>query len=82
MARLLGVTGQIYFAGTTIILPSHLDDEGLNCFDIWTFTSWCQQAGCLNVIRTNLIDANPLEKMAKQVASLFEARNEAFALAA
>ncbi|CAN5452900.1 hypothetical protein BH10PAT3_BH10PAT3_5890 [soil metagenome] len=50
--------------------------------DIWTFTSWCQQAGCLNVIRTNLIDAESLKSIAKQVASAFSVGNEAFALAA
>ena len=36
---------------------------GAEMLDIWTFTIWCQQAGSLNVIRTNRISANLTQKL-------------------
>ena len=68
---ILVLSRQTCLVGSTKSAQLHLDNEGLNRFDIWTFTNWCQQAGRLNVIRTTKLDANFVSKVKATLASVF-----------
>lgn len=57
-------------------------DEGAVLLDIWTFTSWCQQVGRLNVIRTNLLTANALDRVQAMFNDAFGVKERQYALAA